>query len=69
MNKTENEPAHDKTPNKTCVNSKDTDQLAHPPSMARVLVYPSLDTPEAVEENTCAISEDFDQTARMRRLI
>ena len=37
--------------NKTCVTSKDSDQHVHTPSMARVLVYPSLDSPEAVEGN------------------
>ena len=44
-----NEQVHDKTYNKTCVTSKDSDQPVHPPSMARVLVYPSLDSLEAVE--------------------
>ena len=34
---------------KTCVTSKDSDQPVRPPSMARVLVYPSLDSLEAVE--------------------
>ena len=48
----ENEPAHDKTQNKTWVTSKDLDQPVHPPSMARVLVYPSFDSLEAVE-GTC----------------
>ena len=43
------EPVHTKTYNNTCVTSKDPDQPVHPPSMARVLVYPSLDSPEAVE--------------------
>ena len=47
-----NEPAHDKIYNKTCVNSKDSDQPVHPPSMARFLVYPSLDGLETVE-GTC----------------
>ena len=42
-------PAHDKTYNKTCVTSKGSDQDVHPPSMARVLVHPSLDSPEIVE--------------------
>ena len=46
-----NEPAH-KSYDKTCVTSKDSDQPVHPPSMARVLVYPSLDSLEAVE-STC----------------
>ena len=58
------EPAHDKTYNKTCVTSKYLDQPVHPPSMARILVYPSLDSPEAH-----AISEDSDQTALVRSLI
>ena len=40
------EPAHQKTYNKTCVTSKDSDPPVHPP---RVLLYPSLDSPEAVE--------------------
>ena len=44
-----NEPAHDKTYNKTCVTSKDSDQPVHTPSMARVITYPSLDSLEAVE--------------------
>ena len=46
-----NEPAHDKT-YKTCVTSKNSDQPVHPPSMARVLVHPSFDSPEAIE-STC----------------
>ena len=46
------EPAQDKTYNKTGVPSKDNDQPVHPSSMARVLVYLSLDSPEAVED-TC----------------
>ena len=41
-----------KTYNKTCVTSKDSNQPVHPSSMARVLVHPSLDSPEAVE-GTC----------------
>ena len=47
-----NEPAHDKTYNKTCVRSKDSDQPVHPPNMPKVLVYSSLDSPGAVE-GTC----------------
>ena len=43
-----NELAHDKT-YKICVTSQDSDQLVHPPSMARVFVYPSLDSLEGVE--------------------
>ena len=35
------EPAHDKSYNKTFVTSKDSDQPANPPSMAKVLIYPS----------------------------
>ena len=38
---------------KTCVTSKDSDQPVQPPSVARVLVYPSLDSLETVE-GTCA---------------
>ena len=60
-------PGHDKTYNKTCVTSKYSDQPVHPPSVARILCHPSLDSLEAVEGN--AISEDSDKTARMRRLI
>ena len=43
------EPVHDKTYNNTCVTSKDSDQ---PINLVRVLVYHSLDSPEAVE-GTC----------------
>ena len=32
-----------------CATSKDSDQPVPPPSMARVLVYPSVDTPKAVK--------------------
>ena len=48
------EPAHDKTYNKTCVTSNDSDHPVHPPSVARPLVYmyPSFDSLEAVED-TC----------------
>ena len=46
------EPVHNKTYNKTCVTSKDSDQPVHLPSIAVVLVYPSLDSREAVE-GTC----------------
>ena len=45
-----NEPAHDKTYNKTCMTSKDLDQPVHPPSM--LLVYPALYSQVAVE-GTC----------------
>ena len=38
-----------KTYNKTCVTSKDSDQVIHPLSMARGLVYPSLDSRETEE--------------------
>ena len=44
--------ALDKTYNKTYVTRKDLDQHVNPPTTARVLVYPSLDSPEAVE-GTC----------------
>ena len=43
------EPAHDKIYNKTCVTSKASDQSVHPPSIARIFVYLSLDSPEAAE--------------------
>ena len=46
------DPAQDQTYNKTCVTSIDSDQPVHPPCIARVLVYPSLDSPEAVD-GTC----------------
>ena len=46
------EPEHDKPYNKICVTSKDSDELVHPHSMTRVLVHPTLDSPEAVE-GTC----------------
>ena len=42
----------DKTYNKTCVTIKDSNQPIHPSSMARLLFYTSLDSPEAVE-GTC----------------
>ena len=58
-------PAHDKIYNKTCVTSKGSDQLVHPSGMAKVLAYPSLASPEAVE----GTYNERDQTARMRRLI
>ena len=47
-----NEPAHDTTYKKTSVTSKDSGQPVHPPSMSRVLVYPSLDSLEAFK-GTC----------------
>ena len=43
------EPENNKTYNKTYFTSTDSYQHVHPPSMARVLVYPSLHSPEAVE--------------------
>ena len=46
------EPVHDKTYSKTCETSTDSDQPVHPPSMARVLVYPFSDSLEALE-GTC----------------
>ena len=45
-------PAHGKTYSETFVTNKDADQPVRLPSMARVLVYPSLDSLEAVE-GTC----------------
>ena len=41
--------AHDKTYNKTCVASKDSDRPVHLLITARVLVHPSLDSLETVE--------------------
>ena len=46
------EPAHDKTYNKTCMSSKDSDHPVHQFSMVRAVVYPSLNSLEAVER-TC----------------
>ena len=46
------EPAYDKTHNKTCATSKDSDKPVHLRSMARVVIYPSLDSTEAIE-NIC----------------
>ena len=43
-----NEPVHDKNCNKTCWTSKDSNQSV----LAKSLVYPSLDNPEAVQ-GTC----------------
>ena len=45
-------PALNQTYNKICVTSKDSDQPVHPPSMARVLVYPSLDNREGSRRHT-----------------
>ena len=44
------EQKHDKTYNKTCVTSKDSYQPVYPPSTARVLVYPSSDSQDAVKD-------------------
>ena len=49
QNRNINEPAHNKTNNKTCVTSKDSDKSVHPPSMARIFVYLSLDSLKAVQ--------------------
>ena len=38
------EPVHDKTYDKTCMTSKNSGQPVHPPSMARIFVYSSLDS-------------------------
>ena len=43
---------HNKTYNKTCVTSIDSDQPLYPPSMARTLVNSSLSSLESVE-GTC----------------
>ena len=51
------EPVHDKT-YKTSVTSKDSDQPVHPLSMARVLIYPYLDS-LAAAEGSC-IGKDSD---------
>ena len=45
-------PAHDKTYKKTCLTSKNSNQPVNPPCMAKVHVYPTLDSPEAVDD-TC----------------
>ena len=45
------EPAQEKTYNKICVTSKDSDQPVHPPSMT-ILIYPSLGGPDTIE-GTC----------------
>ena len=42
-------PAHDNTYNKICVTSKGADEPVRSHSMPRVLVYPCLDSPDAVE--------------------
>ena len=55
-------PLQDKTYNKTYVTSKYLDLPVNPPSMARVLIYLSLDSLEAVE----SISKDTDQTTDMQ---
>ena len=50
-----NKLGHDKTYNKTCVTSKDSDQPVRPASMARAFVYLSTDSPKTTEAH--AISE------------
>ena len=45
-------------PDKCCVTSKDSDQPVHPPSMAKALVYSSLDSLEAVEGTCDRIDSD-----------
>ena len=45
-----------------CVTSKDIGQPVHQPSLARVLVYPFLDSPEAVED-TCNQRELWSDSA------
>ena len=47
---------YDKTCNETCVTSKDSDRPVHPPSMAMILVHPSLDSPEAVEDTVGSVN-------------
>ena len=43
------EPARDKTYNNTCVTSEDSDQPVHPPSMAKLLIYPSFGSLSSVD--------------------
>ena len=70
------EPAQDKTYIKNCVTSKDSDQPVRPSSMARVLVYLSFDSLEAVEGicdqrrlwSDCA-DEQADMSSLVARLI
>ena len=63
------EPRHNKTYSKTFVTYKDSDQCVNPSSMARVLVHPPLDSPEAVED-TCdqqrLLSDCVDAQADLR---
>ena len=47
--KTQNQWSTSKNYNKTYITNKYSDHPVHPPSMTRVLVYPSLDSLEAVE--------------------
>ena len=61
------EAAQDKTYNKTCATSKDSDQSVYLPSMTRVLENPLCIAGWLLKAH--AISEDSDQTARMRSLI
>ena len=61
------ETAHDKTYNKTCVTSKDSDQPVHSPSKAIILSHSSFDSLE-VAEGTCN-QRDSDQPVHMHRLI
>ena len=49
------EPAHDKTCNKPCATSKDSDQPVYPHSMARVLIYPSLDSLDPVVQSVVSL--------------
>ena len=58
-------PAHDKTYNKTCVTNKDRSACAYT-QFGKGLIYPSLDSPVAVEGMR---SGKTDQTSRMHRLI
>ena len=52
------EPVDNKTYNKTCTTSKDSDQPVHPPIIAMILSYPALDRLEAVE-GTCDAQTDL----------
>ena len=61
------EPPNNKTYNKTCVTSKDSDQPVHPPITERFSFVPVWISRRLQKAH--AISKDFDQTAWMRRLI
>ena len=68
LQRSENEPAHDKTNKMACAPSEDSDQLRHPHSLVRVFALRSW-----VAKDPSfffhADNEDSDQTGRMPRLI